>query len=308
MPPTAPSVASRCVSPLNVAIIINPVSGGARPTAARANAEMAQAVASSRGVDAEIFLTKAAGHARELTAAAIARGVDRVIAWGGDGTINEVASALAFGAVPMGIIPAGSGNGLARELGVPFDPRRALERALGGSVRAIDLGEIEGRYFVNVAGIGLDAYVASLFNNPANLRRGPRTYIALTLRALRSYRPLTYDIVTAEGRTTRTALLIVIANGTEFGNRVLIARGARVDDGLLDVVIVEERSRLATFCRLPWLLARSVHRVPVWSTRPAREVVIEAAEAIVFHVDGEPVQGGARVTARVHPGALTVVV
>src|SRR4029453_5749750 len=98
--------------------------------------------------------------------------------------------------------------------------------------------------------------------------RGPRTYVGLTARALATYRPQTYEIITAEGRVTKTALLIVLANGTEFGNRILIARGARVDDGVLDLVMVEERSRSATMCRVPWLLARSIHRVPVWSTRP----------------------------------------
>jgi diacylglycerol kinase (ATP) len=121
------------------------------------------------------------------------------------------------------------------------------------------------------------------------------------------YRAKTYDIITADGRSTKTALMIVLANGTEFGNRILIARGARVDDGLLDIVVVEERSRLSTLGRVPWLLARAIHRVPAWSTRPAIEVTIESSEPILFHVDGEPVQGGPTVTARIHPGALKIV-
>jgi len=245
-------------------------------------------------------------HAHELAKAAIAAGAECVVSWGGDGTINEVASALAFTGVPMGIVPAGSGNGLARELGLAFDPPTALDRAIGGTTRAIDVGEIDGRLFVNVAGIGLDAYVAARFNAAGNVRRGPRTYVAMTAAALTTYRPRTYDIITADGRLTKNALLIVLANGTEFGNRILIARGARVDDGLLDVVVVEERSRVATICRMPWLLARSIHRVPVWSTRPVTEVRIESAEPILFHVDGEPVQGGPSVTARIHPAALNI--
>ena len=290
-----------------IAIIINPISGGARADAGRARVALARAVAARRKLDAEIVITEAAGHARAFAEGAVNGGADRVVAWGGDGTINEVASALAFGAVPMGIVPAGSGNGLARELDLAFDPAQALENALGDGLREIDVGEIEGRIFVNVAGIGLDAHVAARFNAAGNLRRGPRTYVALTARALTTYRPQTYDITTAEGRVTKTALLIVLANGTEFGNRILIARGARVDDGVLDLVMVEERSRFATICRVPWLLARSIHRVPVWSTRPVREVAIETSEPILFHVDGEPVQGGARVTARIHPRALKIV-
>jgi hypothetical protein len=178
----------------------------------------------------------------------------------------EIASVLAFGQVPMGIVPAGSGNGLARELGLPFEPAAALEKAVGGSARAIDVGEIEQRLFVNVAGIGIDAHVAARFNAVGNLRRGPRTYVAMTAAALTNYRAKTYDIAVAGERITKKALLIVLANGTEFGNRILIARGARVDDGLLDMVVVEERSRLATISRVPWLLSLSIHRVPVWST------------------------------------------
>lgn len=290
-----------------VAIIINPISGGARGRAGASRAELARAVIAHRHLTADVYLTQRPGHARELARAAIAAGAERVIAWGGDGTINEVASVLAFGNVGMGIVPAGSGNGLARELGLPFDPGRALQRALGGSPRAIDVGEIEQRLFVNVAGIGLDAHVAARFNAAENVRRGPRTYVAMTATALLTYRAKTYDIITADGRTTKTALMIVLANGTEFGNRILIARGARVDDGLLDIVVVEERSRLATIGRVPWLLARSIHRVPVWSTRPATEVTIESAEPILFHVDGEPVQGSRSISARIRPGALTVV-
>lgn len=290
-----------------LAIIINPISGGAGGGAGASRAELARAVVARRKIDAAIHITERPNHARELAHAAKASGAERVIAWGGDGTINEVASVLAFSHVAMGIVPAGSGNGLARELGLPFDAGRALERALGGPPRAIDVGEIEQRLFVNVAGIGLDAHVAARFNAADNLRRGPRAYVAMTAAALLRYRATTYDIITAEGRTTKTALMIVLANGTEFGNRILIARGARVDDGLLDIVVVEERSRLATISRVPWLLARSIHRVPVWSTRPAIEVTIETSQPILFHVDGEPVQGGPKVSARIHPGALKIV-
>jgi diacylglycerol kinase family enzyme len=95
-----------------------------------------------------------------------------VVAWGGDGTINEVASALAFGTVPLAIVPAGSGNGLARELGISTRPERALATAIAGRTRTIDMGDVEGHLFVNLAGVGVDAHVASSFNVPENRRRG----------------------------------------------------------------------------------------------------------------------------------------
>ena len=293
---------------MSVAIIINPISGGARPETAGRRAQAAIAAIERHGDRPEVFVTERPGHARALAEAAAARGTRLVIAWGGDGTINEVASALVFGEVPLGIVPAGSGNGLARELGVAWRPGRAIARAVAAAPRPVDVGEIAGRFFVNVAGIGFDAEVAARFNRPANRSRGPRAYVGLTARSFFSYTPREYAITVDGARIDVRALLVVLANGTEFGNRILIARGARVDDGVLDVVIVEEQSRFTTLCRVPWLVARAVHRVPQWSTRPARRVTIECREPMPFHVDGEPVDGGTRLDARIHPGALRVCV
>jgi diacylglycerol kinase (ATP) len=293
---------------MSVAIIINPISGGARPGAARARAQVAIDAVERHGDRPEVFVTERTGHARQLAQSAAERGMRLVLAWGGDGTINEVASALVFGDVPLGIIPAGSGNGLAMELGVSRQPSRAIASALAAEPRLIDAGQIASRYFFNVAGIGFDAHVAALFNRPDNTRRGARGYVALTARTLFTYRPRDYQItVDGEARRVR-ALLIVMANGTEFGNRILIARGARVDDGVLDAVVVEERSRARTLCRVPWLVTRAIHRVPAWSTRPGRRIVVECDEPMAYHVDGEPAEGDNRLEARVHPGALRVCV
>src|SRR5260221_10850051 len=138
----------------SIAIIINPISGGVRPEAARARAEVASAIVDRHGDPAEVFVTERTGHARELTRAALSRGVRLVMAWGGDGTINEVASGLVFGEVPLGIVPAGSGNGLARQLGISSQPAEAIRRAISAEPRAIDVGQLEDRMFVNLAGIG----------------------------------------------------------------------------------------------------------------------------------------------------------
>ena len=293
---------------MSVAIIINPIAGGARPETTRRRAQTAIETVERHGDRPEVFVTERAGHARELARAAAARGMRLVIAWGGDGTINEVATALVFGEVPMAIVPAGSGNGLAHELRVRARPDAAIAHALAAEPRVVDVGEIGGRYFVNVAGIGFDAEVAARFNHPRNTARGLRGYAWLTARSFLTYRGREYAIA-ADGERVRTrALMIVIANGTEFGNRILIARGARVDDGLLDVIVVEERSLAATLGRVPWLVARQIHRAPQWSTRLARRVTIVSDAPMRFHVDGEPVEGGTRLDARIHPGALRVCV
>jgi diacylglycerol kinase (ATP) len=291
---------------LSTAIIINPISGGFSPGQARVRAEVAQRIADEQRHPVEIFVTEAVGHARDLAAAAARRGATLVIAWGGDGTINEVASALAFGGVPLGIIPAGSGNGLARELGVDPRPERALAEALSATPRVMDVGDVEGRLFVNIAGIGVDAFVASRFSLAR--RRGFLGYINITARALATYVPTTYRMTSGETSVTARALLVTIANSAQFGNGARIAPGARVDDGLLDLVVVEERWRMATILQLPRLFTGTADRIRGCTTQRIREVIIEADEPMTYHVDGEPVVGGNRLTARVHPGALQVAV
>ena len=271
--------------------------------------ELARRVATACGETADVFVTEQAGHAHDLARTAGASGARLVVAWGGDGTVNEVASALAFGAAPLGIMPAGSGNGLARELGISPNPEAALTGALRAPVpRRIDVGEIEGRLFVNVAGVGFDAHVAALFNAPGNRRRGLTGYAVLIARSLAGYTCGRYEIATPDSHTTVNALLVVLANGTEFGNRVRIAPRARVDDGALDLVVVEERSRLRTVWNMRRLVNGSLDRAPIWSSRPVQKVTIDCDAPMMFHVDGEPIRGGTRIEACVHPGALGVCV
>jgi diacylglycerol kinase (ATP) len=271
-----------------------------------ARPEIARRVASELGVDAEVFVTERAGHAHDLARSAVSRGADAVLAWGGDGTINEVASALAFGRIPLGIIPSGSGNGLARELKIDPRPERAIAAALRARTRSIDVGEIEGRRFVNVAGIGVDAKIASQFNAPGNRRRGFIGYANITLRVLAAYRAARYQITTADGTLSVTAMLVTFANSSQFGNGARIAPGARLDDGLLDLVVVSDRSALKAFLHMPWLFAGAGERIPGCRISRVTEATIESDQPLLFHVDGEICEGGARVQVCVHPGALNI--
>ncbi len=294
---------------MSIVIIINPVAGARGPDAAvGARVDLARRVAAESGEAADVFVTTGRGHARALARDARAGGARLVIAWGGDGTVNEVASALAFGDVPFAVVPAGSGNGLARELGVPADPAAALRAALRAAPRAIDAGELGGRLFVNIAGLGFDAHIAARFNDPQNGRRGLLGYALLTVRELGRYVACRYEISTPDAHLAVRALLVVIANGTEFGNRMRIAPGARVDDGALDLVVVEDRPGLARLWNLRRLITGSVERAPIWSSRRIERVTIESDAPILFHVDGEPIQGGVRLEGRVHPGALRMCV
>lgn len=290
-----------------IAIIVNPVAGGARPGTAR-RAEQASAVLASVRADGEVLVSERRGHARELAAGARARGARFVVAWGGDGTVNEVASALAFGETPLAIVPAGSGNGLATDLRVSRRPDRALAEALDARPRPIDAGELGGRLFFATAGVGFDAHVASCFDRDIAGRRGWSTYARISMRELLAYHPSTYRVGVGTESRDRRALLVTLANASQFGNGFRIAPAARVDDGLIDLVVFEEVSRFRTLCALPRFLVGRGGGLRGFSTRQVERATIESDRPMTFHVDGEPVEGGTRLEARVHPAALKICV
>jgi YegS/Rv2252/BmrU family lipid kinase len=295
-----------------IVVIINPVSGPARRGRADQRVQIAAQVLGARGLPFDIQLTERAGHAHELALDAASSGAALVIAWGGDGTINEVARALvqrAQQAPPgrhrpaLGIVPGGSGNGLARDLRIPFDPAGAIEHALGAPARDVDAGELGDRFFFNVAGIGLDAHVAALVSTRVH-HRGLFPYLKATARDLLRYAPIDYSI-TANGRTfDMSALFVAFANAREYGFGARIAPKAVVDDGVLDMVIVEHRRVAGNIARIPFLFLSRVDKQDGIHTQQVREVTIRSRDAMLFHVDGEAVQGSDTLVARVHPGVL----
>ena len=275
---------------------------------ARERAERAAALIAARGLDAEIFMTARPGHARELATAALDRGVTTVVAWGGDGTVNEVASVLAFRNATLAIVPSGSGNGLARELMIPRDPAHAFETALSGRDCLIDAGELDQHLFFNIAGIGLDARVAHRFAADGLVRRGFLRYVEIAMQELFTFQPQPHTIVT-DGATMRAdAMIIAIANARQYGNGALIAPQARLNDGRLDVVVVERRSPLAVMLQAPRLFMGQIAKVRGVTQLHAREIELTTAGPMVYHVDGEPFVGGASITARSRPDALRVMV
>ena len=290
-----------------IAVIINPISGpGGRADIARRRVERARAAIARRRLEGEVVVTAHHGHAGELTRSFLTHGVSTVVAWGGDGTVNEVASELAFRPETFAIIPSGSGNGLARELKIPFDPDRAFEVAFGGRDQLIDAGELDGRLFFNVAGIGLDARVAHRFAADGLVRRGFMRYLTITASELLSCQPGDHTVAT-DGESLRLrTLLIAIANARQYGNGALIAPQARVDDGKLDVVMVEHRSPLMAVLQAPWVFAGQIGRLPGVVMRTAVDIEITSALPVVYHVDGEPRVGGASIKAHVRPHALRV--
>ncbi len=285
-----------------VSLIINPVSGGIAPAVAAARARLGASVLAARGETGDVTVTQRRGHAQELAAAAVRRGERLVVAWGGDGTVNEVASALTGSTTALGIVPGGSGNGLARELGLPLKAEAALHAALTRPSRLIDAGQLDGRWFFSLAGIGFDAAVAAAFDRHDG-RRGLANYVRLTVRELRRYTCATYRV---NGGAAVQALLVTFANSAQFGNGARIAPGARIDDGQLDLVVFEERSRLSTVLALPRLFTGGAGSVAGVTVTQVESAVVESDAPMTYHVDGEPRVGGTRLEARIHPGVLRV--
>jgi len=291
---------------MRAAVIINPAAGRRSRIPPPDRVRVAAATLAARGLDGSVRLTEGPGHACELAREALAAGAEVVVAWGGDGTVNEVGRTLVSSPAALGIVPVGSGNGLARGLGIPRDPAAALLYALDRPARTIDAGEIDGHVFLNVAGVGLDAEVAHAFAR-ASGRRGFRQYIAIGVRGLLTYRPPSCRVESGGTERTCRPLLLTVANGPQWGNGARIAPGARFDDGLLDLVVVEPPSRVRAMLQALRLFTGTIAGARGVATARVIEVRISGDPPIAFHADGEPLLSDKPVIdVRVLPGALRV--
>jgi diacylglycerol kinase (ATP) len=292
---------------VKVVAIINPISGaGADARVADERRALVADALDRRRLRGEIHVTERAGHARELAQAAIRDRADLVIVWGGDGTVNETGTALLDTSTALGLVPAGSGNGLAAALCCPADSRTALDRALDGTIRPIDAGMLANRPFFNVAGIGVDARIAALFTVRPSGSRGRWPYILIGIREGIRYRSRDYEIdLDGDVRRLR-ALLIAFANGREYGNGVILCARAELDDGVLDAAVVEDRAVLARFWHARHLAQGSADLAPRVLTRQIRHGVVRCKGQIEFHVDGEPGTAEDEIEVTVRPRALLV--
>jgi YegS/Rv2252/BmrU family lipid kinase len=291
---------------MRAAVIINPIAG-ARLGAARTAVCLATDVIRAAGyTDVVVSITSGPADASRLASEARDSGARLVVAWGGDGTVNGVASALVHSGVSMAIVPAGSGNGLARDLGLPLDVRAALDVAVRGRERLVDAAELNGALFFNVAGVGLDAVIAGRLAEPG-ARRGLPGYILAALREWPRYRPRSYSLVLDGQSWNGHALLIALANSRQYGSGARIAPRALVDDGRIDVVAVEARSFLRIAPRIPAFFRGTLQEGPGLRMWQCTSLEIRADGPIDFHVDGEPRQSRAAIDLKIHTRALTVI-
>lgn len=256
------------------------------------------------GLDAEIRPTDRPGHAREI-AAGFKGEFDFVVAVGGDGTMNEVACGAIEAGLPMGIIPCGSGNGLARHLRIPMNHREAMHVLATGGVRTIDSGIANGHRFFTAMGVGFDAEIARRFNELPS--RGLRSYLRVGIRLYLDYRPELFRVSAGTGDFEIRPMFISIANSDQLGNNARIAPGARADDGVLDLVALQPSGILSSAGMALRMFTGSLDRARGVTRIPGTRFQIERSAGGVIHVDGETRVTGPVVDVQILPRSLGVI-
>ena len=250
--------------------------------------------------------TERAGHAIEIAAQAARENVDIVVAIGGDGTINEIGRSLVHTKTALGIIPCGSGNGLARHLHIPMEPKKALEIINDGVMDSIDYGKINGVDFFCTCGVGFDAFVSLKFANAG--KRGPLTYLEKTLQESLTYQPETYELETEDGICKYKAFLIACGNASQYGNNAYIAPQATLNDGLLDVTILEPFTVLDVPALAFQLFNKTLDQNSRIKPFRCRKLRIHRDNPGVVHFDGDPMQADEDINIEIIQRGLYVVV
>lgn len=288
---------------INILFIINPISGG---RGKRRIPDFIDKYLNKEKFSPNFVFSEYVGHASELADEAATKNFDVIVAAGGDGTINEVATKVLKHQKILGILPLGSGNGLARFLNISKNLRYALSIINDFKVDKIDTAEFNKKCFFNLAGMGFDAHLSAVFSK--DKKRGLSGYVKLGFKEVFNYKPQLYQL-DIDGKTySRKAFAISIANSSQYGNDVYIAPNASVKDGLLDVCIIKP----FPIIKLPLLgyvmLNGKAETSDMIEIIKGKNIKIIREMVGAVHVDGEPLQMGAEIEAVINPLSLKVIV
>lgn len=264
----------------------------------------------TRKVSYRAILTTRQGEATEIAQKSATRDDVAIVAVGGDGTITEVVNGMVGSPSYLGIIPTGSGNDLARTLELPQHPLDACLSVLGGHPRAIDLGRVNGRHFINVAGAGFDAEICKLMNDDLRWLKGMPAYVVATVTTLFRYSPVQIEMeLDGDRRFSIKAMLVSVANGRYYGGGMKIAPEAEIDDGLFDVCILEALSKPAFLTAFPRVYEGKHVTHPRFSSHRARKVRLTplTKRPVIVQADGEVV-GNLPLEMEVVPKACRILV
>jgi YegS/Rv2252/BmrU family lipid kinase len=254
----------------------------------------------------DIVFTKKKGDGVRLSAEAVKNGFDTVVAVGGDGSINECARALVNTDVALGIIPAGSGNGLARCMQIPFRIDNAVKCVLDFKIQTIDAVRINKEWAFSIAGFGLDARIAKLYAREK--QRGFYPYLKLTLQEYLNYDPIYFKLKNDGKKISGKALFVSIANSNQFGYNTVIANNAKIDDGLLDVCIFYKVPLLKIPVIAPFLFLHKLDYSGYMDSFQTREFEVTYRKGHLMNIDGEAVRMKRKLKVTLHPAVLKVIV
>ena len=286
----------------HITFIINPISG---TQSKHEIPDLIDRILDKERFEYEVFITEYAGHAAELAKARAAQGDDIVVAVGGDGTVNEVARSLVHTETALGIIPCGSGNGLARHLCIPMDIRKALDIINQAQIEAFDYGVINGLPFFCTCGMGFDAFISLKFAESG--KRGPITYVENVLREGLKYKPETYEIIDDNGTTQYKAFLIACANASQYGNNAYIAPGATMKDGEMDVIVMEPFDALEAPQIAADLFMKTLGNNSKIKTFRTRNLTIHRQGPGAIHYDGDPIMTNSDIDVHIEHLGIRIV-
>jgi YegS/Rv2252/BmrU family lipid kinase len=244
--------------------------------------------------------------AMRLASTAVQDNFDIVVAVGGDGTINEIVQGMGNTPLMLGIIPTGSGNGLARHLEIPLEPEKAIKLINNLNTRTIDIASINGYPFASIAGLGFDARVANKYRKLK--KRGFYGYFRVVMMEFFRYHEREYTLSFNDQKINRRALLLSIANSNQFGYNTVIAPTAKPDDGLLDIVIVK-KFPLSEIPRMIGLLfTGKIDQSSYIESYKTTEIFIVRKRGKRVNIDGEAIKMGKEIFVRIQPAAIKVIV
>lgn len=287
----------------NIAFIVNPISG---TKAKNRVTKLIRDLLDPQLFSPTVVVTEYAGHATQLAQQFALEGYYAVIAVGGDGTVNEVANGLVGTNTALGIVPNGSGNGFARHLDISTRMNRAIEMLNSSEVISVDYGMVNDKKFFSTCGVGFDALVAVQFNEGKS--RGLKTYIQNTLQSLFNYKPETYHILGEDIDVTTEAFLITFANAGQWGYDAYIAPKASVQDGLMDIAIVNKFPLSAAPKLALNLFTHNIDENFYMNTVRSKAITLVRENAGAIHIDGDPFEMPAELTIKIVEDGLKVLV
>lgn len=281
-------------------IIINPISGTGKQKQIK---PLFKRYLNEKKFNADYKLTEYAEHGYELAKDAVKNGYKAVIAVGGDGTVNEISNALVFSDVALAVIPCGSGNGLARHLGIPMNPKKAILWINKANIQEMDTISANEYRFVNVAGIGFDAKISHEFEKMNS--RGLSAYIKATLKCFKTFKTQRFEIKNDTISCIEEGMMLSFCNSTQFGNNAYIAPTAKIDDGKLNLCLLKKPK----WYQIPGL-AIAVFSKRINSSSLFKEIIVDEINIYqnskLGHVDGEPVIFGNTIKLKLDPKSLNI--